>query len=541
MTEIRYARGVFLPKAGIWLDPSGRKEFAFVSHAHMDHTGRHERILCSPATARLTAERTGLSVERFQTHPFGRQTDFGSWQATLLPAGHVLGSAQLFVEINETTLLYTGDFKMRASLTCERIEHRKADTLIMETTFGLPRYRFPPAEETLAAIIQFCHEALEDGAVPVLLAYALGKAQEVLAALEVAGLPIMIHGSVAKMVNIYREFGIAIPPFQPWEPRAAAGHVVICPPGVAGSKALGAIKPRLVAALTGWALDSGTVFRMGVDAAFPVSDHAGYDELLEYVALVNPGRVFTLHGFAQEFARDLRARGIEAWALGAPNQMEWDILAPPPSLPPPPRHSPLGGSGFDAFARACEAIRLATGKIQKAAILVEFFSKLDSCGLQLVTLWLTGRAFSYSDKPVLHPALIRKSLARATGLPELEVRTVSRRNKDLGKAAVELLSIRGSAKHGDSPLEEIAALFQSLATPGSPTAKIERLAEALSAMHPVAASYLIGIIGADVRIGLKAGLVEMALAEACDRPVELPEDRATSAGTTESDSMNSRI
>jgi Cft2 family RNA processing exonuclease len=195
----------------------------------------------------------------------------------------------------------------------------------METTFGLPRYIFPPADTVLRQIAEFCIEAGRIGATPVLLVYSLGKAQEVLASLADIRLPILLHKAVWEMTGIYSSLGVQFPPYGKYEDGAAAhGHIVICPPGTRG--VLESIPKPLTAAITGWALDRSTIFRMKVDAAFPLSDHAGYDDLLRYVELVNPKRVLTTHGFAREFARDLRARGIEAWTLGGEDQMELSLV-----------------------------------------------------------------------------------------------------------------------------------------------------------------------------------------------------------------------
>src|SRR5207249_10426207 len=100
------------------------------------------------------------------------------------------------------------------------------------------------------------------------------------------------------------------------------GKVLICPPSANGSRMLERIPRKRVAMITGWAMDPSAIYRYQVDAAFPLSDHADYSDLLRYVELVQPQRVLTLHGFAAEFARDLRDRGIEAWALSEENQME---------------------------------------------------------------------------------------------------------------------------------------------------------------------------------------------------------------------------
>ena len=324
MIEVSYERGIRLPVEGLWLDPSGPRELAFVSHAHSDHTGRHREAILTGVTSRLMSARQGAArgVEHVLT--FGERREFPGFQIELRPAGHVLGSAQCFVTSDAGTLLYTGDFKLRAGLSCESAETMRAETLVMETTFGRPQYVFPPAEAVLREIEEFCLAAHEDGATPVLLVYSLGKAQEVLASLATVGLPIRLHRAVWEMTLVYQAHGISFPPFEKCEEGGdVSGGILICPPGSRGLLAR-VSRPR-TAAITGWALDPRTKFRMKVDAAFPLSDHAGYDDLLRCVELVNPSRVFTTHGFAREFARDLRARGVEAWTLGGEDQMELQL------------------------------------------------------------------------------------------------------------------------------------------------------------------------------------------------------------------------
>ena len=202
--KVQYERGVYLPAQDLWLDPWDAKPFAFVSHAHSDHIAPHKEIIVSERTARLMQAR--LPGKRNEhVLPFGEKRTVRDVDVTLLPAGHIFGSAQIFLE-NES-LLYTGDFKLREGKSAEPAEWRHADTLIMETTFGLPRYRFPATEQVVNQIIAFCREAIDEGEVPVLLGYSLGKAQEILCSLTGAGLTPMLHGSVYQMTRIYEQFG----------------------------------------------------------------------------------------------------------------------------------------------------------------------------------------------------------------------------------------------------------------------------------------------------------------------------------------------
>lgn len=326
MIDVRYERGVCLPECDhLWLDPRGSRPFAFVSHAHSDHTGHHQRTILTDATARFMRARMGSSGKVQHVLRYGEERDFGSFRATLLPAGHVLGSAQVLIERNGERLLYTGDFKLRPGLSSEAAQSVKADTLIMETTFGLPHYNFPPAAKTIGRILEFCRATLAEGSVPVLLGYSLGKAQEILAALSGAELPVMLHGSIWQMTRLYEELGAVFPQYSRFEPEGVAGHVLICPPATAGSAMLEKIIEKRVAMITGWGLDGNAIYRYGCDSVFPLSDHADYGELMEMVGLVNPRRVYTLHGHADEFALDLRRRGIDAWSLTGGNQLEFPL------------------------------------------------------------------------------------------------------------------------------------------------------------------------------------------------------------------------
>src|SRR5438045_6661366 len=132
----------------------------------------------------------------------------------------------------------------------------------------------------------------------------------------------MLQGSVNGMTRLYEQFGQSFCDYERYNANQVAGKVLICPPSVVRSPMLEKIKDKRVAMISGWALDPNAIYRYQVDAAFPLSDHADYTDLIRYVELVEPTRVLTLHGFAGEFARDLRERGIEAWALTEENQME---------------------------------------------------------------------------------------------------------------------------------------------------------------------------------------------------------------------------
>jgi len=319
--KVRYERGVYLPQQDFWLDPWDGKRFAFVSHAHSDHIAPHQEVIVSERTARLMRARLpGSRIEH--PLPFGERRSIRGVDLMLLPAGHIFGSAQCLVFAGEQTLLYTGDLKLRPGGSAEQAEWRHADTLVMETTFGVPRYRFPPTKEVIDRMIAFCGETIDAGEVPVLLGYSLGKAQEILCALEGAGLTPMLHGSVFQMTRIYEQLGQSFCKYVRYNRNDVAGKVLICPPSANRSPMLEKIPRKRVALISGWAVDPHAVYRYQVDAAFPLSDHADYDDLLRYVELVQPRRVLALHGFAAAFASGLRARGLEAWALTEENQME---------------------------------------------------------------------------------------------------------------------------------------------------------------------------------------------------------------------------
>ena len=569
MIDVLYRGAVHLPKLDLWLDPPVPRGFAFVSHAHSDHIGKHRETVVSAGTSRLMRARQGAAgVEHVLA--FGEKRKLRGADFTLLPAGHVHGSAQLHLETEDGSLLYTGDFKLRAGLSSERIAWRNADTLIMETTFGKPEFVFPPTEQVLEQVVNFCREALEDGEVPVLLGYSLGKAQEILCAVAAAGLKPMLHGAVAKMTRIYRDLVPGFPEFAEYKASEVAGHVLICPPSVRGSRMIQRIKKRRVAMLTGWAMTPGAVHRYQVDAAFPLSDHAGYDDLRKYVELVKPKQVLTLHGYASEFARDLRESGVEAWSLVSPDQLEFGGFAARPS---PRVHEEAGvdevpDSPFGRFCATGEAVAAATGRLAKTALLADYLRSLKGEDLRCVATWLTGQPFGPTEEKSVQTgwAVLRRALGTAAGRREDEVGAISRRCNDAGLAAREIMAGRpagninpesffdfsaplvgtaGSAVRSPQPerqrsaepadptglevllspkscgswyeardLAEVQELFEQLAAARGPSRKEAILEKFFRSCHAVEASYVTRILTGDLRIGLKEGLLEEAIARA---------------------------
>jgi Cft2 family RNA processing exonuclease len=309
--QVIHDNGIHLPQAQLWLDPHGVRQLAVVSHAHADHMRGHERVLCTPPTAAMMRLR-GATTSRFETPAFGETVEINGARITLYPAGHVLGSSQVMVEWEGRRLLYSGDFKLSPGLSAEAAEVPEADILVMETTFGLPRYRFPDREVVMEEVKTFCRESLNEGCTPVLLCYSLGKGQEVLAGLEGVEFPIYLHSAHWKMANLYREFGVPLPPYRRYWPGQKMEGVLLCASGCRRGAWFNELRCIRTAYISGWALDKGAKWRFGADAAFPLSDHADYDELLQYVYLTGARTIYTMHGFAAQFAADLRELGFDA-------------------------------------------------------------------------------------------------------------------------------------------------------------------------------------------------------------------------------------
>jgi len=316
---LEWADDLKLCGTGLYLDSRKPRERCFVSHAHSDHLGVHREAIATAATRALAEYRIG--VQRVTELAYGVDFDFcPHTRLRLLPAGHVVGSAMVHATRPEGTLLYTGDFKLRECLTVGRAEPCLADVLVMESTFGLPLFRFPPWRQVVDQLLDVVAAAMKDGRQPVVMGFTLGKSQEITRILTDAGFPVTAHGAVFQINRIHEELGVPLGKYRRYSaadfhgPRALPLEergVLVAPPNVARGSFVTRFDNPCRVVLTGWAMLKNAKFRYGVDHALPLSDHADFDELLELVERVRPKKIYSHHGY-REFADTLRARGHDA-------------------------------------------------------------------------------------------------------------------------------------------------------------------------------------------------------------------------------------
>jgi hypothetical protein len=317
---ILWDSGVYLPEQGLWLDPRQPRPRAVISHAHSDHVAAHALAYATPATRRLVTHRRP-AIGTVEQIGYGERLQLDRCSLTFYPAGHVLGSAQTLVETEFGRVLYTGDLKTRMGFTSMPAEPIAADVLVLESTFGKPHYRFPDSREVIAAMVSWCRAVLDGGATPVLLGYSLGKGQEILSALAAEGLDVALHASLFGVTEVYRELGCSFPSYQPLCPTMSRPTVVIKPPSARRTNLSELVGEFKTAALTGWAMDGSLKERLDVDAVFPLSDHADFEELCCYAECVGAAMTFTVLGFDEDLAMHLRRRGLRAKPLGEVDQL----------------------------------------------------------------------------------------------------------------------------------------------------------------------------------------------------------------------------
>jgi len=308
-------KGIRLKSAELFLDARRVVPFSFVSHGHSDHLRNHRRILLTPPTAsfyRHFYARRKRQAELI-TMNFGEPLEIGETRIVLLPAGHILGSAMILAEHRGVRFLYTGDFKLAPDLTSEPIQVPEADILLMESTFGHPEYRFHRKRDRLPErIADWVRQTQRKNTVPVVLAYTLGKAQEAVAILQRFDFPLCVQPEIERLSAIYRRHGVRLSPCRAFPEEADLGNdVLVLSPAFYRRNAARMTFPHRTLFLSGWAAGNHTPSWYLWDDALPLSDHADFDELMDFVARVRPKKIFTLHGFP-EFADILQRVGFDA-------------------------------------------------------------------------------------------------------------------------------------------------------------------------------------------------------------------------------------
>lgn len=315
----QYSRkGIKINSTNLWLDAGRVVDCSCVSHSHMDHAKKHKQIIATEETIRFFKKRVG-NTNAIQLK-YGEPLEIEGCTVTLFPAGHILGSAQMLVEMDGMRLLYSGDFNIGRSLTAEPIEIPESDLLIMECTFGRPFYRFPARKLVEEQLLHFVDRSFKAGATPVVIGYALGKAQEAMKIFGDAGVEMSVHATVATLARVYEDLGIQLGSWSEYKKDELDGRVLIVPPAARKTRIIERIPNKRTVFLSGWAINSRTKYRWRVDEALPLSDHADFDGLIEYAKRVNPKKIYTTHGF-KDFPQYLRDLGFDAEPLRAERQL----------------------------------------------------------------------------------------------------------------------------------------------------------------------------------------------------------------------------
>ena len=320
MTELVVQRpeGLYCPPGDFYIDPWRPVARAVITHAHADHarSGHGHYLAAAPGEGVL---RQRLGDITLQTLAYGERTVHNSVEISLHPAGHVLGSAQVRLAHAGQVWVASGDYKLAPDPTCTPFEPQRCDVFITESTFGLPIYRWRPDAELFAEINAWWQANADAGRASVLACYSFGKAQRILAGVDAAIGPILVHGAVEPLNQAYRAAGVALPTTQlateVSDRSVLQRALVLCPPSAAASTWVRRFGDAGTAFASGWMQLRGARRRGGYDRGFVLSDHADWPGLHGAIAATGAARVVVTHGSIAVMVRYLAERGLEAGAF----------------------------------------------------------------------------------------------------------------------------------------------------------------------------------------------------------------------------------
>ncbi len=312
-------RGLRLKAADVWIDPPRPVARALITHGHADHArAGHAEAWATAQTLAIMAARGQAPV---QPHPLrhGERHDFAGVTVSLHPAGHILGAAQIRLEGPDgTVIVVTGDYKRAPDPTCAAFEPVPCDILVTEATFALPVFRHPPPEAEVARLLA-ARAANPDRAILV-GAYALGKAQRLVALMRAAGYqaPIFLHGAMERLMALYSAHGVALGELSSvsGQPKAQlAGAIVLAPPSALADRWSRRLPDPVTAMASGWMRIRARARQRGAELPLIISDHADWDELTATIIELRPREVWVTHGRDDALVHWCETRQIRARAL----------------------------------------------------------------------------------------------------------------------------------------------------------------------------------------------------------------------------------
>jgi putative mRNA 3-end processing factor len=332
--------GLYCPAGDFHVDAWGAVARDIVTHAHSDHARR--------GSQRYLTSREGLELLRYRMGPeatidaieFGIALDINGVRVSLHPAGHVRGSAQVRIEHGGEVWVISGDYKRQKDLTCSGFEVVPCNTFVTECTFGLPIFHWEDPGVVAAEINAWWRHNQEKGRTSILLAYSLGKAQRVLSGLDAGIGPILLHGAVHALTEIYRAGGAPMPATLHASAENAKQHrrsaLVIAPPSAMTSPWARKFAPFSLGIASGWMQVRGIRRRQGADRGFVLSDHVDFGALLQTIGETGAQRVIATHGYTEALVGLMRQAGVEAAAFAtrfSGEEEEADMPADPATGP----------------------------------------------------------------------------------------------------------------------------------------------------------------------------------------------------------------
>ncbi len=321
-------KGIYCPQAEIYIDPWKPVKKAFITHGHADHSRwGHQYYLCTHSAKPVIKYRLGSQIN-IESVGYNEPVTINNVRFSFHPAGHIVGSAQIRVEYKGEIWVVSGDYKVQNDTISEPFEPIKCHAFITESTFGLPVYKWKAQEEVAKEMNDWWINAQQEGKVPVIGAYALGKAQRILACLDQSIGPIFTHGAIENTNEILRRQGIKLPDTirvtQNLKKTNFQGGIVVATPSAIATtwtKKFGTITTSVA---SGWMTLRGARRRRSVDRGFVLSDHADWDGLNEAIKATGAEKVFVTHGYTSIFKKWLNDRGI--WAEEVKTEYEGELI-----------------------------------------------------------------------------------------------------------------------------------------------------------------------------------------------------------------------